>query len=72
MNILYHISRGVSLKSYGIIPGMRKKRKTKTTKMKLGFSPTQATASGAGTHGGSPKRKNRKDRRDTKRRLRGL
>ena len=29
----------------------------------LGFSPVQATASGAGTHGGGKRRRNRQERR---------
>jgi hypothetical protein len=36
----------------------------------LGFSPTQETASGSGTHGGSPSQKNRRSRKQTKQNLR--
>ena len=35
----------------------------------LGFSPVQETASGAGTHGGSKKQRNKKDRSQAKREL---
>ena len=36
----------------------------------LGFSPVLATASGAGTHGGGKRRRNRRDRREGKAELR--
>jgi hypothetical protein len=39
---------------------------------KLGFSPAQATASGAGTHGGSSKQKNKRDRQKSKKDLRNI
>lgn len=39
-------------------------------RMKLGFSPAQETASGAGTHGGSARARNRRDRGAERRRLR--
>lgn len=45
-----------------------KKRKHK---MKLGFSPVQATAAGAGFHEPKKKQKRRKERRSVKRRLKG-
>lgn len=40
-------------------------------KQALGYSPTQATASGAGTHGGGKRRRNRKDRQSSRKRIRG-
>jgi len=39
-------------------------------KRALGYSPVQATASGAGTHGGGKRRRNRRDRAQAKARLR--
>jgi hypothetical protein len=43
---------------------------TPKSSRKLGFSPAQKTASGSGTHGGSAKQNNKRDRQQTKRELR--
>jgi hypothetical protein len=40
-------------------------------KTRLGFSPAQATASGAGTHGGSRRQQLRRARQAQRRQLRG-
>lgn len=45
--------------------------KKKPHKIKLGFSPVQATASGAGVHEKTGKAKRRDDRRKAKQKMRG-
>ena len=49
---------------------MAKKKNKKKWKMALGFSPTQATASGAGVHEKTGKARRRNERRKIKQDLR--